>query len=246
MDLPFVDEEGRAVTLGQYFKDDKPVILTLVYFNCPMLCNMILNGLVEGMQGIKWTAGEDFRVVTVSIDPREKPELAREKKTNYIKQLGRADAAAGWHFLTGERDDIKALAQAVGFGFRYDPDRMEYAHGAAIFLLSPDGKLTRYLYGIQFPPKQLELALVDAGQGKLGSAFDRFVLRCYHYDPASRKYGVYIWGIMRAGGVLTILLIGAMLFVFWRRERRLSQASFEQNRAGGSGPENGLRSGVNG
>lgn len=253
LDLTFRNEAGETVPLSTYVKGDKPVILTLVYYNCPMLCNMILNGLVEGMRGIEWTPGEDYRVVTVSIDARETPELAQEKKANYLAQLGKPEAAEGWHFLVGERENIKKLAEAVGFGFRYDADRMEYAHGAAIFLMSPEGKLTRYLYGIQFPPKQLKLALVEAGEGKLGSALDRFVLRCYHYDPASRKYGVYIWGIMRTGGLLTVLLVGLMLFIFWRRERRRGQATFgdpdeARDTQGGAsgGPDQGLRSGLNG
>ncbi len=219
-DLQFKDETGKAVRLSDYFDGEKPVVLTLVYYNCPMLCNMILNGLVEGIAPLSWRPGADYRIVSVSIDARETPELAAAKKKSYLDQLGDASAGAGWHFLTGDREAIKTLADTVGFGFKYDADRMEYAHGAAIFMVSPTGKLTRYLYGIQFERSQLKLALTEAGEGKLGSAIDQFVLRCFHFDPDSRKYGIYVWGVMRMGGLLTVLLIGFMLLVFWRRERR--------------------------
>lgn len=220
LDLAFKDSTGKNVRLGDYFDGQRPVILTLVYYNCPMLCNMVLNGLIEGMAPLEWSTASDFQVVSVSIDAREGPKLAAEKKKNYLEQYGKTGAGQGWHFLTGARENIQKLADTVGFGFKYDPDRMEYAHGAAIFMVSPEGKLTRYLYGIQFEPKQLKLALTEAGEGKLGSAVDQFVLRCYHFDPDSRKYGIYVWGVMRAGGLLTVLLIGFMLLVFWRRERR--------------------------
>lgn len=220
LDLEFRDENGQPVKLGDYFKGDKPVLLNLGYYKCPMLCNMVLNGMVGGLQELSWVAGDEFRIVTVSIDPREGPKLAREKKATYIKQLGKPKAAKGWHFLTGRRESIKALAAAVGFGYEYDTNRMEYAHGASIFFLSPTGKITRYLYGIEYEAKQLRLALVEAGEGTVGNAIDRFLLRCYHYDPHSRKYGVYVWGVMRAGGLLTFSFIAIMLFVFWRRERR--------------------------
>lgn len=220
LDLRFKDENGADVTLRQYFGGEKPVLVTLVYYNCPMLCNLVLNGAIEGLKEVDFTPGEDFEIVTVSIDHREGPELATAKKKTYLEQYGRPEAAKGWHFLTGEADDIKALADAIGFGYRYDPDRMEYAHGAAIFFASPQGKLTRYLYGIQHPPKQLHLALVEAGEGTIGSAVDRFLMRCYMYNPDSREYAFYIWGAMRLGGLLTIIFISAMLFILWRRERR--------------------------
>jgi protein SCO1/2 len=220
LDLAFRDENGRNVTLADYFKGDKPVILTLNYYACPMLCTLVLNGMIDGLKPLKWSPDKDFRIVTVSIDHREGPELAREKKKSYLAQYDRPEAEAGWHFLTGTRENIKALADTVGFGYQYVPDRMEWAHGAVIFMVSPSGKLTRYLYGLQYEPKQLQLGLTEAGEGKIGNALDRFLLRCYHYDPDSRKYGVYVWGIMRAGGLLTITVIGTMLFIFWRRERR--------------------------
>ncbi len=220
LDLKFRDETGAEVSLRQYFDGERPVLLSLVYYNCPMLCNLVLNGAIEGLQGVEFTPGEEFEIVTVSIDHREGPELAAAKKKTYLEQYGRQGAGKGWHFLTGDRDAIGALAEAVGFGFQYDPDRMEYAHGAAIFFVSPKGVLTRYLYGIQYEPKQLRLALVEAGEGTIGSTIDQLLLRCYMYNPDSREYAFYIWGAMRLGGLLTIVLIAGMLFILWRRERR--------------------------
>lgn len=220
LDLKFRDDRGAEVSLRQYFDGQRPVLLSLVYYNCPMLCNLVLNGAIEGLQGVEFTPGDEFEIVTVSIDHREGPELAAAKKKTYLEQYGRQDAAKGWHFLTGDRDSIQALADAVGFGFQYDPDRMEYAHGAAIFFVSPKGVLTRYLYGIQYEPKQLRLALVEAGEGTIGSTIDQLLLRCYMYNPDSREYAFYIWGAMRLGGLLTIVLIAGMLLILWRRERR--------------------------
>jgi protein SCO1/2 len=230
LDLMFVNSEGRAVRLGDYFDGTRPTILNLVYFNCPMLCNLVLNGLTEGMASLDWTAGKEFQVLTLSIDAREKSDLAAAKKKNHLEQLGRSEAGAGWHFLTGDQASIRTLADAVGFSFKYDAERMEYAHGAALFMVSPKGKLTRYLYGITYPEKQLKLALTEAGEGTVGSALDQFVLRCYHFDPDSRKYGIYIWGVMRLGGLATVLLIGLMLAIFWRRERRRGTVRASTNR----------------
>jgi len=220
LDLKFRDETGAEVSLKQYFDGERPVLLNLVYYNCPMLCNLVLNGAIEGLQGVEFTPGDEFEIVTISIDHREGPELAAAKKKTYLEQYGRPEAAKGWHFLTGDREAIGSLAEAIGFGFQYDPDRMEYAHGAAIFFASPKGVLTRYLYGVLYAPKQLRLALVEAGQRKIGSAVDHILLRSYMYNPDSREYAFYIWGAMRLGGLLTIVLIAGMLLIFWRRERR--------------------------
>lgn len=220
LDLAFRDESGAEVKLRQFFDGERPVLLNLVYYNCPMLCNLVLNGAIEGLQDVDYTPGVEFEIVTISIDHREGPELAAAKKKTYLEQYGRPEAAKGWHFLTGERESIQALADAIGFGFQYDPDRMEYAHGAAIFFVSPKGVLTRYLYGIQYEPKQLRLALVEAGEGTIGSTIDQLLLRCYMYNPDSREYAFYIWGAMRLGGLLTIVLIAGLLFILWRRERR--------------------------
>lgn len=224
LDLPFVDETGTAVTLRDYFKPGRPVLLTLNYYECPMLCNMVLSGLVDGLKAMDWTPGKEFEVVTVSINHREGPALALAKKKSHVEAIGKPDAAAGWHFLTGKSESIEALTKTVGFGYRWDPDQMQYAHGAAIFMVSPDGVLTRYLYGIQYPAKDLRLALVEAGEGKLGSVVDKFLLYCFHYVPSSQKYEFYIWGAMRLGGLLTVLAVGSLLGVLWARERRLARA----------------------
>jgi protein SCO1/2 len=224
LDLAFRDEAGADVRLGDYFGQGKPVLITLVYFNCPMLCSMVLNGALEGMRELGWTPGEDFEVVTVSISPTETPELARDKKANYLERLGLPGADKGWHFLTGSGDNIKALAGALGFGYRYDPSTQDYAHGAAIFFAAADGVITRYLYGVQFPAKQLRLALVEAGRGEVGSVVDKVLMRCFMYEPAHKKYGFYIWGAMRLGGVLTIFILGGFLLLLWRGERRARSA----------------------
>ena len=224
LDLAFRDEAGADVRLGDYFGQGKPVLITLVYFNCPMLCSMVLNGALEGMRELGWTPGEDFEVVTVSISPTETPELARDKKANYLERLGLPGADKGWHFLTGSGDNIKALAGALGFGYRYDPSTQDYAHGAAIFFAAADGVITRYLYGVQFPAKQLRLALVEAGRGEVGSVVDKVLMRCFMYEPAHKKYGFYIWGAMRLGGLLTIFILGGFLLLLWRGERRARSA----------------------
>lgn len=224
LDLAFRDEAGADVRLGDYFGQGKPVLITLVYFNCPMLCSMVLNGALEGMRELGWTPGEDFEVVTVSISPTETPELARDKKANYLERLGLPGADKGWHFLTGTGDNIKALAGALGFGYRYDPSTQDYAHGAAIFFAAADGVITRYLYGVQFPAKQLRLALVEAGRGEVGSVVDKVLMRCFMYEPAHKKYGFYIWGAMRLGGLLTIFILGGFLLLLWRGERRARSA----------------------
>lgn len=220
LDLPFVDETGLAVTLRDYFKPERPVLLTLNYYECPMLCNMVLAGVVDGLKALDWTPGKEFEVVTVSINHREGPALAMAKKKSHIEAIGKPEAASGWHFLTGTTESIQSLTKTVGFGYRWDPDQMQYAHGAAIFLISPDGVLTRYLYGIQYPAKDLRLALVEAGQGKLGSVMDKIMLYCFHYVPSSQKYEFYIWGAMRLGGLLTVLAVGSLLGVLWAKERR--------------------------
>ena len=221
LDLSFTDDEGQSVTLRDYFKLGRPVLLTLNYFECPMLCNLVLNATVEGLKGLDWTPGREFEVVTVSINHRENSALASAKKSTHIGALGRPEAAKGWHFLTGTSENIKALTEVVGFGYRWDPDQQQYAHGAAIFLVSPVGVLARYLYGIEFPSEQLRLALMEASQGKLGSVLDKIMLYCFHYVPSARRYEVYVWGAMRLGGVLTMAAVGTMLGVFWTRERRL-------------------------
>ena len=220
LDLEFTDERGRTVQLGDYFRGDRPVILSLNYYRCPMLCGLQLNGLVDGLADLEWTPGVEFEVVTVSIDPTEKPTLARQKKQSYLKRIGRPAAAGGWHFLTGKPAEIRALAEATGFRYAKDETTGEYAHAAVLFVLTPEGRLARYLYGIEMPRKTLRLSLVEASEGKIGSALDQLILYCYHYDPSSRSYAPVAMNIMRAGGGASALLLGVVLSVLWLREAR--------------------------
>lgn len=216
--LEFTDEAGRAVRLGDYVRGKRPFILNLVYYRCAMLCNLILNGQVEALKGIPWTPGREFEIITVSIDPRETHTLAKLKKQNYIRDYGKPEAAGGWHFLTGGEKSIRALADAAGFGYRYDEKKDIYVHSAAIFLGTPDGRLSRYLYGVMFAPATLKLSLVEASEGKTGGAIDKIMLFCFHYDADSGRYGPAAMNIMRLGGALTALLLGGALGIFWMRE----------------------------
>lgn len=220
LDLEFVDEDGEIVRLGQFFDGDRPVILTLNYYKCPMLCGLMLNGVVDGLDAMAWSPGEEFEIVTVSINPLETPELATAKKQNYLKRLDRPAVAEGWHFLTGRELEIKRLAETVGFGYSYDPETQEYAHAAAIMVCTPDGRVARYLYGIEYPAKRLKFALLEAAEGSVGSTLDQLILYCYHYDPTNRRYSPVAMNIMRVGGGATALILGISLGIFWIREWR--------------------------
>ncbi len=217
LDLAFRDEHGKAVQLGEYF-GKKPVILSLVYYNCPMLCTQVLNGLESSLKLIPTDIGKQFDVVTVSIDPTERPVLADAKQALYTGLYGRPGAAAGWHFLTGDEQQIRQLANAVGFRYAYDPDSKQYAHASVIMLLTPEGKISRYFYGIQFPSRDLRLGLVEASAGKIGSPVDQVLLFCYHYDPSTGKYGLLISRLIQAAAGATVLTIGALILVLYRKE----------------------------
>ena len=232
LDLEFRDEDGLSVTLGSFFDGERPVILTLNYYRCPMLCGLMLNGLVDGLDEMEWTPGQEFEIVTVSINPLETPALAKEKKQNYIKRYGRPSAMTGWHFLTGNEPEIDRLAETVGFRFVYDPVEQQYAHAAAIFVCTPDGRVARYLYGIEYPPKRLKLGLLEASEGKIGSTLDQLILYCYHYDPSNRRYSPVAMNIMRVGGGASASILAVALGMFWFREwrRRKSTAKTDSTR----------------
>ena len=217
LDLEFTDENGTSVRLGQYFSGDRPVILTLGYYRCPMLCTLVLNSLVDGLRDLPWTPGREFEIVTVSIDPTETPTLAKLKKQNYLQEYARPGAAGGWHFLTGREENIRKLADTVGFGYRYVQERSQYAHAAAIFVVTPDGRMAKYLYGVVYQPKTVRLALTEAGQGKIGTTVDQLLLYCFHYDAQEGRYVVAASNIMRFGGATTALVVGVWLAVSWRR-----------------------------
>ena len=220
LDLEFRDENGDRVRLGDFFDGDRPVILTLNYYKCPMLCGLMLNGVVDGLETMEWSPGDEFEIVTVSINPLETPELAAAKKQNYLKRLERPSAAEGWHFLTGREPEINRLAETVGFSYSYDPETQEYAHAAAIMACTPDGRVARYLYGIEYPAKRLKFALLEAAEGTVGSTLDQLILYCYHYDPTNRRYSPVAMNIMRVGGGATALILGISLGIFWIREWR--------------------------
>lgn len=219
LNLIFTDDHGQQVILAKYFKQDKPVMLALVYYTCPMLCNLILNGMVESMKGLDWTPGKEFQVVAVSFQPTETSLLASAKKKNYLKELGKPDIGDGWAFLTGAGDQSKALADALGFKYRWDEKNKQFAHASAIYLLAPDGKISRYLYGIEFPSRDVKLGLLEASEGKVGSTVDKIILYCFHYDPDAKGYVVFAGNVMRLGGAVTLVLLVLLLGTLWSRER---------------------------
>jgi protein SCO1/2 len=219
LDVTFRDETGREVRLAEYFKSGKPVVLSLVYYECPMLCNQILNGLVGTLEAVSFTPGREFQIVTVSFDPRETPELAAKKKETYLRRYRRSGAENGWHFLTGDKASVDRLAQAVGFNYFWDEKSEQFAHASAVMVATPQGKLSHYFYGIEYSPKELRLALVEASAGKIGSPVDKLLLYCYHYDPTTGKYAPVIMNILRAAGVLTVAGVVALLLALRRRGR---------------------------
>ncbi|MEW6055192.1 MAG: SCO family protein [Bdellovibrionota bacterium] len=227
LNLTFRNEKGELVPLRSVVNGRKPVLLFLAYYGCPNLCNLFLNGATESLKNLAWTAGNEFQIVTVSIDPRETPELASKKKLSHLKALGKPEAATGWHFwvsdVQGDAEAItnaKRLSDQVGFKYRYDKDQDQYAHSAAMIVLTPEGKISRYLFGIEFQPKDLRLALVEAGGRKIGTLIDHILLFCYNYDPKTKKYSLYATNLMRAGGGVTVLAVGSSLALVWRRNRR--------------------------
>lgn len=219
LDLEFVDEEGKTVRLGDYFHTGKPVIVTLNYYNCPMLCSMQLNGMIDGLRELPWAPGDHFRIVTLSIDPREGPDLASAKREAYLEALGKGQDVE-WTFLTGEDENIRALSEKLGFGYRYVREIDEYAHPAAIFFLSDEGRITRYLYGLQYRPFDLRMAITEAGEGRVGTTVDRIILSCFHYDSSSNSYAVFAFGVMRISGIVTVLILGGLLGILWVRDLR--------------------------
>lgn len=220
LDLEFVDESGAAVRLGDYFGGDRPVLLTLNYYGCPMLCGLQLNGMVDAFRQMDWIPGEQFEVVTVSIDPRETPKLAELKKQNYLNAYGKPEAAAGWHFLTGKQPQIDSLAAATGFEYEYLEESGEYSHAAVAYVATPEGKLSRYLYGVVYEPKTLRFSLVEAGEGRIGTALDQILLYCFHYDASAGRYTPVVMNIMRTGALLSAVILAALLSAFWFWEQR--------------------------
>jgi protein SCO1/2 len=217
LDLHFRDEAGRDVRLGEFFAT-KPVIITPVYYGCPMLCTQILNGLVSGLKPVSFSAGDKFEVVAVSFDPSETPDLARKKKDSYMKRYGRPGSENGFHFLTGDERAIKALTGALGFRYTYDRATKQFAHASGLMIATPEGRISRYLYGVDYAPRDLRLALVEAGERKIGTVVDELLLFCYHYDPATGKYGAVAMNFLRIAAVLTVIGMGIFLTILFRQD----------------------------
>ncbi len=215
----FVDQDGREVMLARYF-GSKPVVLALAYYECPLLCTQVLNGVVGSLEGMKFDAGRDFEVVVVSIDPGETPAMAASKRSQFMKRYSRKGTEGGVHFLTGRQESIAALTDAVGFRYAYDAAIDQYAHSAIMTVLTPEGRVSKYLFGIEFAPRDVQLALVEASDRKIGTVVDDVLLFCYHYDPETGTYGFAIMNMVRAGGILTVLALAASILMTLRRERR--------------------------
>ena len=227
LDLTFRDEYGRTVPLSTYFKSGKPVLLAPVYYRCPMLCTQILNGVAGVLKAVTFNPGQEFEVVAFSFDPKDTAEIAAAKKQTYVRRYGRANTANGWHFLTGDEANIKTLMDAVGFHYKYDPASDQYAHASGIMVITPEGKLSKYFYGVEYSPRDLRLGLVEASQNKIGTAVDQILLFCFHYDGASGKYGAVAMNIVRgAAGAFALLLLAALFMAFRSesRKRRLKEA----------------------
>ncbi|MBK9162631.1 MAG: SCO family protein [Acidobacteria bacterium] len=224
LETRFKDENGNMVALGDYFKSGRPVIVTLVYYDCPMLCNQVLNGLTGSLKGISLDAGKDFDVVAISFDAKEfdKPEIAKNKKASYMKRYGRPGTEQGFHFLTGEQASIDAVTNAVGFTYEWDEASEQFAHASAIMIATPQGVLSKYFYGIDYAPRDVRLGLVESAENKVGGVTDQLLLYCFHYDPSTGKYGLAVLRLMRGAAVATLLGMAAMGFVFWRRNKRKS------------------------
>ena len=220
LNLTFRDEYGKTVPLSTYFHDNKPVIIAPVYYRCPMLCTQILNGLESSLKVVTFNAGQDFEVIALSFDPKDTPEIAAAKKAGYLRRYNRPGSANGWHFLTGDEANIKALTDAIGFHYKYDPKTDQFAHASGVMIATPDGRLSRYFYGVEYSPRDMRLGLVEASQRKIGTPVDAVLLFCFHYDPATGKYGAVAMNMVRFAGAAFVLFGGTFLFVVFRRDFR--------------------------
>jgi protein SCO1/2 len=220
LDAAFKDEAGRDVRLGDYFKTGKPVVLAFVYYDCTMLCTQVMNGISSALKVVPFTPGQDFDVVLVSFDPRDTPQAATEKKAAHLKYWSTEANAGGWHFLTGTEAEIRRATQAAGFSYQWDERNKQFAHVSGVLVVTPEGRLSRYFYGIEYSPKELRLALVESGKGAIGSKIDELLLYCFHYDPESGRYGVVVMNLIRLGGVVTVALVAGFILLMRRRETR--------------------------
>ena len=228
LDLTFTDDRGETVTLGSYFESGRPVVLALVYYDCPMLCNMIINGLVSSLDILTFDPGTDYDVVVVSFDPTEDHYLAAAKKRGYMEQFGRPGTEGGFHFLTGTQENIDAITDAVGFRYTFDEASGEYAHASGVTVVTPEGTISRYLFGVEYAPKDLRLALVESAESKIGSAVDQLLLFCYAYDPATGQYGAATMNLIRLGGAITLLAVLTFIIVSRRRDRSVASVANQE------------------
>jgi len=222
LDAVFKNEDGKQVKIGDYFGKGRPVILALVYYECPMLCNEVLNGLTGSLKGISFDAGKEFDVLAISFDAREndKPDLAKNKKAGYVERYQRPNSANGWHFLTGTQEEIDKVTKAVGFNYEYDKQTDQFAHAGGVMIITPEGKISRYFYGIDYSPKDLKFGIMESAENKVGNPAEQLLLYCFHYDPSTGKYGLAVINVIRIAGVLTLLGMGGMFFVFWRYNKK--------------------------
>lgn len=237
LDLQFKDESGKTVALGDYF-GKKPVVLTLVYYQCPMLCTQVLNGMTSTLKVLTFDAGKDYEVVAVSIDPRETPQMAAAKKAVYLKDYHRPGSEQGWHFLVGDQQNISKLADAVGFHYAWDQRTQQYAHATAIMLVTPSGKLAQYYYGIEYSPRDVRFGLIQSSQGKIGTLVDSVVLYCFHYDPTSGRYGLIVTRALQLAGGATILILGGFMLIMFKAEvkrPKLTKADVKTEKTGRAG-----------
>jgi protein SCO1/2 len=230
LDVPFLDEAGRAVRLGDYF-GRRPVVMVFAYYDCPMLCTLVINGLSSALKVLSLSPGDDFEIVTVSFDPRDTPSSASTKKATYLERYKREGAANAWHFLTGDQASIDRLTKAAGFRYVWDTDTKQFAHPTGVIVLTPDGRLARYLFGIEYGPRDLRFAIVEASAGKIGSAVDSLLLYCYHYDPMTGRYGLAIMRAMRIAGAATVLALAGFISIMLRRERARGRPELVEGRA---------------
>lgn len=224
-DLIFIDESGTSVRLGSFFDDERPVLLNFVYHDCPMLCDLVVDGLILAVSRMSWVPGREFEIITVSFNPAEGPQQSAEAKRHALHRLGNADAAAGWHFLTGDQSAIDALTDAVGFRYHWVDEQQDFAHPSVLTFLSGEGIVSRYLYGVRYAPRDVRTALVEASDGKVGSAMDQVMLYCFQYDPDANSYVLHALSVMKLGGLLTVIVLGSILATFWRRESRRSRST---------------------
>jgi protein SCO1/2 len=222
LEAEFKDSEGKTIRLGDYFNNGKPVILALVYYECPMLCNEVLNGLTGSIKGMSFDVGKEFDIVAISFDAREndKPGLAKNKKEGYLARYGREGADKGWHFLTGTQDSIDKVTQAAGFNYRWDEETNQFAHGGGVMVATPEGKLARYFYGIDYAPRDLKFGIMESAQSKVGNPVEQLMLYCFHYNPATGKYGLLVMNVVRLAAVATLIGLAGMFFVFWRYNKK--------------------------